>query len=83
MANKSVGKIVHYYDHVGVAVVRLTSALKVGDMIRVKRGEREFEQAVISLQVDRQDVGSGKKGQEVGMKISEKVKPGAEVIRLA
>lgn len=76
---KELGKVVHWYDKIGVAVIKLAGALKVGDKIKVKRGETEFEEAVSSMQLDHQPVAAGKKGQEVAVKLSQAAKDGAVI----
>ena len=73
---EQIGKIIHYYDKIGVAVVRLEGPLKVGDTVHVKGKAADFEQGVESMQVDRKDVDSGKKGEEVAVKLVEKAKEG-------
>lgn len=78
---KEVGKVVHWYDKIGVAVVKLASVLKVGDKVKVRRGEEEFEDAVASMQVDHKDVPAGKKGEEVAVKLSGQAKEGATLLR--
>lgn len=79
MATKELGKVVHWYDKIGVAVIRLAGVLKVGDRIRVKRGETEFEETVSSMQFDHKPVEAGKKGQEVAVKLSSPAKDGAAI----
>lgn len=74
-----IGKVTHWYDKLGVAVVKLNSALKVGDQIKVKRGDEEFTDTVDSMQLDHKPVDSGKKGDEVAVKVSKQTKEGAEV----
>ena len=46
---KEIGKIIHYYSHINVAVVKLSDNLKVGDKIRVKGHTTDFEQAIESI----------------------------------
>lgn len=78
-----IGKVTHYYDKIGVAIVELDGALAVGDKIKfVRGGEDLFEQAVDSIQIEHQKVESAKKGDVVGLKTSEVVKDGAEVFKL-
>lgn len=78
--DKPVGKVVHYYDKLGVAIVDLDSGgLKVGDQVKFKRGDEEFTQAVDSLQVEHQAVDVVKKGDSFGLKVSQATKPGTEV----
>lgn len=80
---KEVGKVTHWYDKINVAVVKLSGALAVGDRIKIRRGEDEFEESVSSMQLDHAEVGSGKKGQEVAIKLSAKTKEGATVLKLS
>ncbi|HEY4490007.1 MAG TPA: hypothetical protein VJC12_01990 [Candidatus Paceibacterota bacterium] len=79
MAEKSLGKVVHWYDKIGVAVVKLTGALKVGDKVKVKHGDKEFEDSVESMQLEHSAIESGKKGQEVAIKLSQQAKEGSEI----
>jgi len=74
-----IGKVVHWYDKLGVAVIKLSSALKVGDQIKVKRGDQEFTDTVDSMQLDHKPVNSGKKGDEIAVKVSQQAKEGAEI----
>ncbi len=83
MANKKVGKVTHYYDKIGVAVVDLSAVLKVGDKIKfVRGGEDAFDQEVESMQVEHEKIKSVKKGDTIGLKVEEEVKEGAEVFKI-
>lgn len=78
--DKPIGKVAHYYDKIGVAVVDLTQgSLKVGQKIKFKVGDEEFEQSVESLQVDHQSVDQVKKGDSFGLKVDQPTKPGTQV----
>lgn len=77
-----IGKVVHFYDKLGVAIIELSAPLKVGDTIKVKQGEDEFEQPVTSMQVEHEAVESGKKGDSVGVKVDQKVKESAAVYKV-
>ena len=79
---KEIGVVTHWYDKVGVAVVKLSGALKKGDTIKVKRGENEFEDSITSMQINHEDVDSGKKDDEVAIKLSDKAKEGALVYKM-
>lgn len=74
-----VGKVIHWYDKIGVAVIKLNKTLKVGDEIKVKRGDIEFTDTVTSMQLDHKSIKSGKKGSEVAVKVSKQAKEGAEI----
>ena len=76
---KKVGTVTHWYDKLGVAVVKLTSAISKGAAIKVRKGDDEFEDTISSLQIDHADVPSAKKGDDAAMKLSQRAKEGAEV----
>lgn len=79
---KEVGKVTHWYDKAGVAVLSLEGALKVGDKVKVKKGEAEFEETISSMQVDHKDVSSAQKGDEVAVKFSQKAREGAVIYQV-
>jgi len=79
---KEIGKITHWYDKISVAVIKLTDVLKKKDRIKIKKGAEEIEESVDSLQIDRVDVEKGKKGDEVAVKLSQKVKEGSVVYKV-
>jgi translation elongation factor EF-1alpha len=77
--SNSIGKVIHWYDKIGVAVVKLGKSLKVGDSIKVKHGDSEFEEEVTSMQLNHEPIKSGKKGDEVAIKLSRKASVGSEI----
>ena len=77
--SNSVGKVIHWYDNISVAVVRLTKGLKVGDSIKIKHGDSEFDDSVTSMQLEHEAIKVGKKGQEVAIKLSNPAKDGSEI----
>lgn len=78
--DKVIGKVVHYYDKLGVAIIDLKSGkLKVGDQLKFKHGDEEFSQKVASLQIEHKVVESVKKGDSFGVKVDKPTKPGTEV----
>ena len=82
MAQKAIGKVTHYYDHLGVAVIKLGkgASLKKGDKIQVKGHTTDFSQTVGSLQVEHSDIESVKAGDDFGMKVDKKVRVGDELL---
>lgn len=78
-----IGRVSHYYDKIGVAIVELDGTVAVGDKIKFARGgEDMFEQKVESIQIEHEKVDSAKKGDVVGLKINEAVKEGTEVYKV-
>lgn len=79
-----VGKVTHYYDKIGVAIVELDGTLAVGDKIKfVRGGEDLFEETVESIQIEHEKKDSAGKGDVVGLKVNESVKEQAEVYKLS
>ena len=71
---KQVGKVSHYYDKIGVAIINLSASLKVGDKIKFEGHGADFEQTVDSIEVEHEAVQKAKKGDPVGVKVGQKVK---------
>ena len=83
MADLKVGKVTHYYDKIGVAIVELDSPLANGEKVKFSRGGEDlFEQAVESIQVEHKKVDSADKGDVVGLKVNEALREGAEVYKV-
>jgi len=79
MPEKKIGIITHFYGNINVAVLKLEGTLKVGDEIHIVGHGADFTQTVGSMQVEHEQIKKAKKGDDVGMKVDEKVKPGTEV----
>ena len=77
--NNLIGKITHWYDKIGVAVVELEKGLELGDKVKIKHGDQEFEETIASMELDHKPVKSGKKGQGVAIKLSKKAGEGSEI----
>jgi len=77
-----IGKVVHYFDKAGVAIIELSSKLKVGDNVKIVCGEIDFVQPVESMEIERQKIEEAKKGDSVGLKVGQKVKEGCQVYKL-
>jgi len=82
MAEKQRGIVSNYFEHVGVASIKLTASLKKGDKIKIVGGEVDFEQPIKSMQINREDVEKAKKGDEVGIKVKKKVRKGYKVFKI-
>jgi putative protease len=76
MADKKIGTITHLFDRIGVGIIKLDGKLKVGDKVRIQGGTTNFEQEISEIQLEHKSIPEGKKGQEVGVKVKEKVREG-------
>ncbi len=74
-----IGKVKHFFDKIGVAVVELTGELKVGDTIEIETSEGPFQQKVDSMQVEHNPVETAKKGDAIGLKVDNPVREGNKV----
>ena len=79
MVKKLVGKVTHYFPKAGVAVVELSAGLAVGDKIEIEKGGEIVKQDVKSMQIEHESLQKAKKGMEIGLKVDEDVKSGAQV----
>jgi putative protease len=82
MSGTQIGQITHYFDHISVAALTLTEPLRIGDTIHILGHSTDFKQEVTSLQIDHQDVSEAKPGDDVGMKVIQKVHPHDKLFKL-
>jgi translation elongation factor EF-1alpha len=75
MGEKEIGKVSTYFSHVGVAAIRLSGKLKVGDTVHIAGHTTDFEQEIKSMQIQNKKVMEAKKGDHIGIKVEEKVRP--------
>jgi translation elongation factor EF-Tu-like GTPase len=79
MAEKEIGEVSTFFSHVSVAAIKLKDKLKVGDRIKIKGHTTDIEQLVDSMQIDRKEVKEAKKGDEIGIKVNDRVRPNDKV----
>jgi len=82
MSENRIGKVTHYFDRIGVAVLGLTDKLHVGDMLHFLGHTADFKQQVDSMQIEHQSVIEAKPGQDVALKVSQKVHPNDAVFKI-
>jgi len=76
---KKVGEVTHFYNNIGVGIIKLSAPIKLGDSLRFQGSSTEFDQQITEIQFDHKPIEAGKKGQEVGIKLAERVREGDEV----
>jgi len=79
---KELGKVIHYFDKAMVAVIRLSDDLAVGDAVKFVHNDSEVIQTVNSMEIDRKPIKSGKKGEEVAIKVDEPTHEHAKVYKV-
>ncbi len=79
---KTCGICEGYYDKIQVAIVRVTSPLRVGDSIIFEKQDGLFEQEIKSMQIDRRDITLATTGSEIGLKVLQKPTVGSPVYKV-
>jgi putative protease len=82
MEKKEIGEITHFFGKIMVAAIKLTDTLKVGEKISIEGTHTGFEQAVESMQIEKQNIEEAKPGDEIGIKVSERVREGDKVYKV-
>jgi hypothetical protein len=59
---KLVGKVTHIYDKIGVAIIKLTAPLAVGQTARLRGAHDDFTQTISDMQYEHQAISQGSKG---------------------
>lgn len=76
---EKIGNVTHYFGNIPAGIIKLTGTLKAGDRIHFKGATTDFEQEVTSMQINHKDVKEAKKGDEIGIQITDRVREGDEV----
>jgi translation elongation factor EF-Tu-like GTPase len=79
---KLVGTISHYYSRIMVAGVAVSDRLAVGDRVFIVGHTTAFEQDVTSMELDHQKIDVAESGQEVGIRVIDRVRRGDQVYKL-
>ena len=82
MSDEEVGRVDRYFRKVGVAALELTGDLSIVDRIRFSGATTDFEMDVDSMQINLNPVESAGSGDDVGIKVPERVRPNDKVLRL-
>ncbi len=83
MAEKKIGEVVKYFSKPSVAAVKITDGeLNVGDKIKYTGHTTDFTDEVKSMEVDNKPVPKAVVGDFIGIKTSDRVRPGDEVFKV-
>jgi putative protease len=75
MVEEKIGIVEHFFTNVNVAAVRVTNGeLKIGDIIHFVGSTTDFKQKIDSMQIDRKSVEIVKSGDDVGIKVKDRVR---------
>lgn len=79
MAKRLIGRVTHYYSKIGVAIIELKDTLTAGDSISIEGPSTNLQETADSMQVEHESVKVANRGNSVGLKVSDKVRPGDNV----
>ncbi len=79
---QKIGVVKSFFSKINVAAIALEADLKIGDKIRVKGATTDFQQKVASMQIDREEITEASQGDEIGIKVKERVRPNDFVYRI-
>jgi putative protease len=83
MPESKIGEVVKFFAKPSVAAIVITAdGLNVGETIHFKGHTTDFTQTVGSMQIDNQPVDQAKVGDDVGIKVSNRVRPGDVAYRV-
>ncbi|HEC87667.1 MAG TPA: hypothetical protein ENI49_07400 [Thermoplasmatales archaeon] len=75
MVEEKVGIVEHFFTKISVAAIRITDGeLKVGDTIHFVGSTTDFTQKVDRMEINRQPIEIAKPGDEIGIKLKERVR---------
>ena len=71
-----IGKVTHFYNRIGVAVMELTADLKLGDTITLLGHTTDLTQEVVSMEIEHEKITRASAGMEVAIKVEGPVRRG-------
>ena len=82
MTQQFIAEVTHFYNKIGVAVLALQGEIHLGDTIHIQGHTTDFQQAIGSLQIDHQRVEKAGPGDDVAVRVFNRVRPGDRVYRV-
>jgi len=82
MPEELVGEVSHWFGDINVAGIVLSDKLSVGDRVHIVGHTTDFEQVIASMQLDNEDVTEADPGDEIGVRLESRARPGDSVYRV-
>lgn len=83
MAEKRIGEVMKFFSKPSVAAVKITEGdVTVGDRLKFSGHTTDFTDVIQSMEVDNQSVQKAVAGDFIGIKVSDRVRPGDEVFKV-
>ena len=81
LSKEKVGEVFKFFVKPSVAAIEVQGDIKIGDEISFQGATTDFKMKVVSMQIEGEEVESVKKGQQVGIRTPERVRPNDEVYK--
>lgn len=79
-----IGKVLNYYETIGITIVSLSNNLALGDTIKIyKDGEEILEQKINEILLNQKSVVSADRGDVVALHLNENIKKESEVYKVS
>ncbi len=83
MAEVKIGEVVKFFAKPCVAAIKVTDGeLKVGDTVKITGHTTDITSVVDSMEAENQKIEKAVAGDFIGIKVSDRVRPGDEVFKV-
>jgi putative protease len=83
MEQQQVGKVTNFYVKISVAAIEVTAGvIRIGDALHFKGHTTDFKDTVASMEMENQPVDEARPGNEVGIKVNERVRKNDRVYKV-
>ena len=82
MPEELIGEVSHWFGNISVAGIKLSGDLAVGERIHIVGHTTDVEQAVNSMQRENKDVDEAGAGDEIGVRLTSRARPGDSVFKV-
>ncbi len=79
MTEKEIGEVTNYYSNISVCAIMLSDTLSEGETVRFKGATTDFNQEIRSMELNRESIERGESGQEIAIKVKNRVREGDKV----
>ena len=84
MKEQEIGYVSKYFGQISVAAIEITAGkIGVGDKIHIKGHTTDTNEKIKSLQIEHNAVENAKKGDSIGIKVTEKVRRKDKVFKIS
>lgn len=77
-----IGHVTHYFNHLSVAALSLSSEIKIDDVLHFGGHSTDFYQQAWSMEIDHHQINLAEVGADVAIKVVQPVREGDKVYRV-